>query len=39
MQINVMKERYEECTDHDKKEKYNKGLSDLEDKLDSLLMP
>ena len=37
-QIRVLTERYENCIDLERKEKYRKGLIDLEDKLDLLLM-
>ena len=39
MQIDVMTERYDQCANPEKMEKYKKALSDLEDKLESLLMP
>ncbi len=38
-QIQVISECFEQCTNPERKAKYNKGLSDLEDKLDLLLMP
>ena len=38
MQIGVLKERLEQCVDETKKGKYQKGLDDLEEKLDGLLM-
>ena len=37
-QIRVLTECYENCIDLERREKYKKGLSDLEDKLDLLLM-
>jgi hypothetical protein len=39
MQIEVMTQRYDGCSDPDRKEKYKKALDDLENKLDTLLMP
>jgi hypothetical protein len=38
MQIEVLIERYEKCNDPERKAKYKKGLDDLEDKLNVLLM-
>jgi len=37
-QLAVLTERYKECNDPEWKERYKKGLNDLEDKLDLLLM-
>jgi ABC-type Zn uptake system ZnuABC Zn-binding protein ZnuA len=34
----VLTERYENCTDPEHKQRYKKGLDELEDKLDALLM-
>jgi hypothetical protein len=39
MQIEVMTQRYESCSDPDRKGKYKKALEDLDNKLDTLLMP
>ena len=36
-QIAVIKERLADCSDDSKRDKYRKGLAELEDKLDSLL--
>jgi hypothetical protein len=37
-QLAVLTERYENCTDPERKQRYKKGLDELEDKLDALLM-
>jgi hypothetical protein len=39
MQLNAMKERFQNCTDSEKKAKYEKAINELDNKLDNLLMP
>jgi FtsZ-binding cell division protein ZapB len=39
MQLNAMKERFQNCTDPEKKAKYEKAINELDNKLDDLLMP
>jgi len=39
MQLNAMKERFQNCTDSAKKAKYEKAINELDNKLDNLLMP
>jgi hypothetical protein len=39
MQLNAMKERFQNCTDFEKKAKYEKAINELDNKLDNLLMP
>jgi hypothetical protein len=34
-----MKERFQHCTDPEKKAKYEKAINELDDKLDDHLMP
>ena len=38
-QLNAMKERFQNCTDSEKKAKYEKAINELDNKLDNLLMP
>jgi len=37
-QIETLTRRYEQCTDPEKRNRYKQGLSELDDKLDALLM-
>jgi FtsZ-binding cell division protein ZapB len=39
MQLNTMKERFQNCTDSEKKAKYEKAINELDNKRDDLLMP
>jgi hypothetical protein len=39
MQLNAMKERFQNCIDSEKKAKYEKAINELDNKLDNLLMP
>ncbi len=38
-QIEVLNERIQQCLDTNKKARYQKGLDDLEERLDNLLLP
>jgi FtsZ-binding cell division protein ZapB len=39
MQLNAMKERFQNCTDSEKKPKYEQSINELDNKLDNLLRP